>query len=138
MARAKALGQGRTDKAVFMATTIPSLAKSQLNTQLMQMIPVGSALHRSFRSSHFVLDGSRIAAPRFHCAEAPRRLWWPRLMVYVTPVVVDRQLQGDAWCVMQISTPQFRGVLHKPRIGIVPDPFLVKAVWLRETMLHAF
>ena len=24
-------------------------------------------------------------------------------------------------------------VLHKPRIGIVPNPFLVKAVWLRET-----
>ena len=24
---------------------------------------------------------------------------------------------------MQLSTPQFRGVLHKPRIGIVPDPF---------------
>ena len=32
-----------------------------------------------------------------------------------------------------IIDPQFRGVLHKPRIGIVPDPFLVKAVWLRET-----
>ena len=59
-------------------------------------------------------------------------------MVYVTPVVVDGRLQGDAWCVMQLSTPQLWGVLHKPRIGIVPDPFLVKAVWLRETMLHAF
>ena len=34
-----------------------------------------------------------------------------------------------------IIDPQFRGVLHKPRIGIVPDPFLVKAVWLRETNL---
>ena len=29
--------------------------------------------------------------------------------------------------------PSSGGVLHKPRIDIVPDPFLVKAVWLRET-----
>ena len=50
------------------------------------------------------------------------------------PVVVGGRLLGDAWCGMQLSTPQFRGVLHKSRIGIVPDPFLVKAVWLRETI----
>ena len=56
-----------------------------------------------------------------------------RLPVYATPVVVGGRLRGDAWSGMQLSTPQFRGVLHKPRIGIVPDPFLVKAVWLRET-----
>ena len=60
-------------------------------------------------------------------------LRWTRLTVYATPVVVGGRLRGDAWCGMQLSTPQFRGVLHKPRIGIVPDPFLVKAVWLRET-----
>ena len=74
------------------------------------------------------------AALLFHCAKALRRLWWTRLPVYATPVVVGGRLRGDAWCGMQLSTPQFRGVLHKPRIGIVPDPFLVKAVWLRETM----
>ena len=73
------------------------------------------------------------AALLFHCAKALRRLWWTRLPVYATPVVVGGWLRGDAWCGMQLSTPQFRGVLHKPRIGIVPDPFLVKAVWLRET-----
>ena len=58
-----------------------------------------------------------------------------RLPVYATPVVVGGRLRGYAWCGMQLSTPQFRGVLHKPRICIVPDPFLVKAVWLRETIL---
>ena len=26
------------------------------------------------------------------------------------------------------------GGLHKPRIGIVPDPFMVKVVWLRESI----
>ena len=57
------------------------------------------------------------------------------LPVYATPVVVGGRLRGDAWRGMQLSTPQFRGVPHKPRIGIVPDPFLVKAVWLRETNL---
>ena len=59
-----------------------------------------------------------------------------RLLVYATPVVVGGRLRGYAWCGMQLSIPQFRGVLHKPPIGIVPDPFLVKAVWLRETTLH--
>ena len=58
---------------------------------------------------------------------------YSRLLVYATPVVVGEQLRGYVWCGMQLSTPQFRGVLHKSRIGIVPDPFLVKAVWLRET-----
>ena len=76
------------------------------------------------------------AALLLHCAKALRRLWWIRLPVYATPVVVGRRLRGDAWCGMQLSTPQFWGVLHKPRIGIVPDPFLVKAVWLRETRLQ--
>ena len=56
-----------------------------------------------------------------------------RLLVYATPVVEGGRLRGYAWCGMQLSTPQFRGVLHKPRTGIVPDPLLVKAVWLRET-----
>ena len=56
-----------------------------------------------------------------------------RLPVYTTPVDVGGRLRGDTWCGMQLSTPQFQGVLHKPRIGIVPDPFLVRAVWLRET-----
>ena len=73
------------------------------------------------------------AALLFHCAKALRRLRWTRLPVYATPVVVGEQLRGYALCGMQLSTPQFRAVLHKPHIGIVPDPFLVKAVWLRET-----
>ena len=37
-----------------------------------------------------------------------------------------------------IIDPQIRGVvLHKPRIGIVPDVFLVKSVWLREISSRA-
>ena len=48
------------------------------------------ALPSSFRSSRFVLDGSRIVLLLFHCAKAPRRLWWTT--VYTTPVVVGMQL----------------------------------------------
>ena len=60
-----------------------------------------------------------------------------RLPVYATPVVVGGRLRGDAWCGMHYyQPPSSGGVLHKPRIGIVPDPFLVKAVWLRDTTLE--
>ena len=38
---------------------------------------------------------------------------------------------------VHVPTARFRGVLHKPRIGIVLDPFLVKAIWLRETIAQA-
>ena len=34
-----------------------------------------------------------------------RYLWWTRLPVYATPVVVGGRLRGDAWCGIQLSTP---------------------------------
>ena len=54
------------------------------------------ALPSSFRSSRFVLDGSRIVLLLFHCVKASRRLWWTT--VYTTPVVVGVQLPNFSIC----------------------------------------
>ena len=55
------------------------------------------------------------------------------MTVYATPVVVGGRLVDDAWCGMKSLTSQSWRVLYKPHISIIPDPFLVKTVWLRET-----
>ena len=94
-----------------------------------QVCQVSAAAQGSFAQKVLL----RLGKPESVLWHHLRYLWRARLPVYATPVVVGGRLRGDAWCGMQLSTPQFRGVLHKPRIGIVPDPFLVKAVWLRET-----
>ena len=97
-----------------------------------QVCQVSAAAQGSFAQKVLL----RLGKPESVLWHHLRYLWRARLPVYATPVVVGGRLRGDAWCGMQLSTPQFRGVLHKPRIGIVPDPFLVKAVWLRETTGH--